>query len=469
MFTKALARFVIETKASDIPETILAGAQDALTDTLGVALAGTLEPGADIATHWVRDLGAKPQATFWGHDLATSAAEAAFANGVCAHALDFDDSHPSLRGHPSATMVPTALAVGEVAAASGEAVLAAYALGLEIAGKLGRALGHGHFLRGWHTTATIGVFSSTAVAARLWGLDANGLQRAWGLAASQMSGLVRNFGTMTKSFHAGHAARCGVLSVWMVRHGFTADSAIFDGKGNVLDTYRGGDDGEALAVLVGGLGQPWEMAEPGIYVKRWPCCYSNHRAVGGLLTLIEKHGLRADEVTEVAIGFLPGTDTALVSYNPKTGLEGKFSIEYVAAAILLDGKLTLETFADAMVQRPQVRELMRKVRRYPIADSKLYSGVVGYTDVAVQTPRGCFEIRVDRVPGSPAWPMTEQDRAGKFMDCAARVLGTSGAERLLDLSRRCRTLPDIRELAQATVPAPGLLRQERAAQTAALS
>jgi len=469
MFTKALARFVIETKASDIPETILAGARNALTDTLGVALAGTLEPVADIAAHWVRDLGAKPQATFWGHDLATSVAEAAFANGVCAHALDFDDSHPSLRGHPSATMVPTALAVGEVAAAPGEEVLAAYALGLEIAGKLARGLGHGHFLRGWHTTATIGVFSSTAVAARLWGLDANGLQRAWGLAASQMSGLVRNFGTMTKSFHAGHAARCGVLSVWMVRHGFTADSAIFDGKGNALDTYRGGDDGEALSELVGSLGQPWEMAEPGIYVKRWPCCYSNHRAVGGLLTLIEKHGLQADEVTEVAIGFLPGTDTALVSYNPKTGLEGKFSIEYVAAAILLDGKLTLETFADAMVQRSRVRELMRKVRRYPIADDKLYSGVVGYTDVTVQTPRGRFEIRVDRVPGSPAWPMTETDRAGKFMDCAARVLGASGAERLLDLAQRCRTLADIRELAQATVPATGRPRQGRAAQTAVLS
>jgi len=428
-----------------------------------------VEPVAEIAAHWVREVGARPQATFWGHELATSVADAAFANGVCAHALDFDDSHPSLRGHPSATIVPTALAVGELANASGEEVLASYALGLEIAGKLGRALGQGHFLRGWHTTATIGAFSSTAVAARLWGLDTEGLQRAWGLAASQMSGLVRNFGTMTKSFHAGHAARCGVLSVWMVRHGFTADSTILDGKVNALDTYRGGDDGEALAALVGGLGQPWEMLEPGIYVKRWPCCYSNHRAVGGLFALIEKHGLQEDEITEVAVGFLPGSDTALVSHDPKTALEGKFSIEYVAAAILLDGKLTLETFTDAMVQRPQVRELMRKVRRYPISDAKLYSGVTGYTDVTVRTPRGCFEIRVDRVPGSPAWPMTQEERVGKFMDCAARVLGTSGAERLLDLGQRCRTLPDIRALAQATVPVSGLSRRERSVPIPVLS
>lgn len=462
MITERLAQFVVETKVSDIPEAILTGARDALIDTVGVALAGTLEPVAGIAARWIRDLGARPQATFWGGELATSPVEAAFANGVCAHALDFDDSHPSLRGHPDATMVPAALAVGEVARVPGEEVLAACVLGLEIAGKLGRALGHGHYLRGWHTTATVGALSCTAVAARLWGLDAIGLQRAWGLAASQMSGLVRNFGTMAKPFHAGYAARCGVLSVWMARCGFTADSAIFDGNGNVLDTYRG-DDGEPLADLVGRLGQPWEMADPGVYVKRWPCCYSSHRAVGGLFTLIERHGLKVEEVTEVAVGFLPGTDTALVSRNPRNGLEGKFSVEYVVAATLLDRRLTLETFTDAMVQRPQVRELMRKVRRYSIADDRLYSGISGYTDVAVQTPRGRFELRVDRVPGSPAWPMTEQDRVGKFMDCAARVLGTPGAGHLLDLCRRCRTVPDIRELVRATVPAAGHPQRERAA------
>lgn len=460
MITETLARFVVDTKAADIPEAVLAGARNALIDTVGVALAGTLEPVADIVARWMQDLGARPQATCWGLNLASSAAEAAFANAVCGHALDFDDSHPSLRGHPSTTMVPAALAVGEVAGARGEEVLAAYALGLEIAGKLARALGHGHFLRGWHTTATIGALSTTAVAARLSGLDATGLQRAWGLAASQMSGLVRNFGTMTKPFHAGHAARCGVISAWMARHGFTADRAIFEGRGGALDAYRG-DDGEDPAELVGRLGRPWELIEPGVYVKRWPCCYSNHRAIGGLFTLIERLDLQAEEVTEVAVGFLPGTDTALVSHDPQTGLEGKFSIEYVAAATLLDRKLTLETFTDAMVQRPPVRELMRKVRRYPIADEKVYSGISGYTDVAVLTPRGRFEVRVDRVPGSPAWPMTEQDRVEKFMDCAGRVLGAPGAGKLLELARRCGTLPDIGELVRATVPGAPRARQVR--------
>jgi len=465
MLTERLARFVIETRTADIPPAVIDGARDALIDTVGVALAGTLEPVGEIVARWIAEVGAKPQCALWGSALASSPAEAAFANGVCAHALDFDDSLTTLRGHPSATMVPAALAVGEVVGASGADVLAAYALGLEVAGKLGRVMGHGHYLRGWHSTATIGVFSSTAAAARVWGLNAEQLCRAWGLAASQMGGLIRNFGTMTKPFHAGHAARCAVQSVWMARTGFTTDGGIFDGKDSVLATYRG-DDGMALGAALDLLGKPWEMLEPGIYVKRWPCCYCNHRPVGGMLELIAKHGIRADEVRAIEVGFLPGSDSALVSLDPHTGLEGKFSIEYCAAATVLDGKLTLESFTDIMVQRPPIRELIKKVRRYRIASDKVYSGVVGYTDVAIDTARGRFEMRVERTPGSPAWPMTGQDRIEKFMDCAGRVLGEPAARRLLSLAQSCATLPDIRELLRATVPAGGKATATRAPQTA---
>jgi 2-methylcitrate dehydratase PrpD len=463
MLTETLARFVIETRASDLPGETIEAARDALIDTVGVALAGTREPVGELAARWVRESGAKPQAACWGTDLATSPAEAAFANGIDSHALDFDDTHPSVRGHPSATLMPAALAVAETVGASGADVLAAYVIGMEIAGKLGRALGHSHYLRGWHSTSTVGTLAATAVAARLYGLDVAGLRRAWGLAASQMSGLVRNFGTMTKPFHAGHAARCGVLSAWMAKNGFTSNTEIFDARGGALDAYRGDHPGEPMADLVRSLGKPWEIIEPGIYVKRWPCCYSSHRTIGGLLNLIEQHRLRSEEIAEVAIGFLPGGDVALVSRDPHTALEGKFSVEYAVAALLLDGGLKLETFTDAMVQRPQARELIGRVRRYAIADDKLYSGITGYNDLAVRTPRGSFEVRIDKVPGSPAWPMTESDRAAKFLDCATRVLGAAGAERLLDLARGAQSLPDIRELTGATAPAKTRVARARAA------
>ncbi len=454
MLTRQLAQFVVDTDVRRIPAKVLEGSRDALIDTIGCALAGSLEPISEIAVKWVRETGARGQATVLGQPLKTSPAEAAFANGMSGHALDFDDSLPTLRGHPSTTMGPAALAVAEVAGSSGEAVLAAFALGLEVAGTLGRAVGSGHYLRGWHTTGSIGAFSSTAAAARLWGLSADQLQAAWGLAASQVSGLVRNFGTMTKPFHAGNAARIGVVSAWMAREGFTADTEIFDGKNNFFSTY-GGEDGEALADVIAQLGKPWEMLEPGIYVKRWPCCYCNHRPVGGMLKLIEKHGIRADEVTGVEIGFLPGSDTALVSGNPVTGLEGKFSIEYVTAALFLDGKLTLETFTDPMVMRPEVRAFMPKVKRSRIESKGTFSGVVGYSDVAVETKRGRFTIREEHAPGSPEAPMTPADRVEKFMDCAGRVLGERGARGLLDQLEGLGTVPSVAKVMAAMSPQAG--------------
>jgi 2-methylcitrate dehydratase PrpD len=461
MLTQRLAEFVTQTRTEDIPAEVLDGARDAIEDTIGCAIAGSMEPAAEIAASWVRQTGARAQSTVWGSDLRTSPAEAAFANGIASHALDFDDSLPSLRGHPSATMVPAALAIAEAGGATGEAVLAAYAVGLEVAGKLGRATGVGHYMHGWHSTATIGVFSSTAVAARLWNLGTEQLQNAWGIAASQTSGLVRNFGTMTKPFHAGHAARNGVLAAWMAREGYTANPSIFDEQG-FFATYGFGN-AEPLAELLDKLARPWEMREPGIYVKRWPCCYCNHRPVGGILQLMEEHGIEPDEIEAVEIGFVRGSDDALGGPNPQTGLEGKFSMEYVAAATLLDRKLTLETFTDPMVRRPEARALTARVRRYRVDDEKIYSSKFGYTDVAITTKRGRYTVRATRVPGSPEWPMTAAERKEKFMDCASRVLGPQGAERLSDRITRIKSQPDVSAVMAATIPGTAAVRPPSAA------
>ena len=254
MITSTLSRFVVETRIDDIPDAVFVASRDALIDTLGVALAGAREPAAEMAARWVEEIGARPQATMWGRPRATSAAEAAFTNGICAHALDFDDSHPSARGHASASLIAAAIAAAEVVGASGREVLAAYAIGLEVAGKIGRIFGHGHLQRGWHPTASVGLLGSTSVAARLWGLEAGQLERAWGLAGSQIGGLVRNFGTMTKPFHAGHAARSGLLSAWLAKQAFTADNAIFDEQGGIFAIY-GGDDGEPAEAVIDLPGQ----------------------------------------------------------------------------------------------------------------------------------------------------------------------------------------------------------------------
>jgi 2-methylcitrate dehydratase PrpD len=451
MITQRLAEFVIDTRTADVPGDVLDASRDALIDTIGVALVGSLDEVGEITLRYVSDLGARREAAVWGSLLATTTAEAAFANGVCGHALDFDDVHASVHGHPSTTLVPAIIAAGEAAGASGRDVLAAYAVGLEVGGKLGAAFGNGHYQRGWHSTATTGVFATAAAAARLLGLSVAQLRHALGLAASQASGLLRNFGTMTKPFHAGHAARCGVQSALLARAGFTADISIFDGDTGFLRTY-GEADAQPLEPLVGRLGKPWEAVSPGISYKRWPCCYCNHRSIGVLLEMLKKHDIKAADVQAIEIGFPPGTDTPLIHMNPQTGLEAKFSIEYSAAATILDGKVGIDTYTDVMVNRPEARAMLKKVRRYRIDDGKMYSGAVGFNDVLVRTGRGEFKARESRAPGSPDWPMSAAERNDKFLDCAGRVLGSAGAKRVLDLLVATASLPGIAELTRAMVP-----------------
>lgn len=452
MLTQRLAEFVIDTPVSAIPDNVMDASRDALIDTLGVALAGSLDEVGEIALRYVRDLGARKEASIWGTPVSTSMAEAVFVNGIFGHALDFDDVHASVHGHPSTTLIPATVSVGEAVGASGKDVLAAYAVGLEVGAKLGIALGSGHYQRGWHSTATTGVFASTAAAARLLGLNVGQLRNALGLAASQAAGLLRNFGTMTKPFHAGHAARCAVQSALLARAGFTADTSIFDGKDSFLGTYAE-KDVQPLEPLIDQLGRFWEIITPGISFKRWPCCYCNHRSIGAMLPLIKQHGIRAEDVLAVEIGFPPGSDTALIHTDPKTGLEGKFSIEYVAAATLLDGKIGIDSFTDVMVNRPEVRALMQKVRRYRIADSKMYSGAVGYNDILIRTTTGEIKAREDRAPGSRDWPVSAAERDEKFLDCAGGVLGNIGARRVLELATGVRTLGNVADLARAMVPA----------------
>ena len=449
LLTERMARVVVDTAA--VPDAVLAGAKVALADALACGLAGSLDEGSEIVLRWVNETGGKPQAAVWGSAVRTSAAEAALANGTYMHALDFDDTLPTQRGHPSSTLVPVVMAVGEVAGSSGREALTAFALGLEVAGVLGRAFGNGHYLHGWHPTSTVGIFAATAAAARLSGLTAQQLCRAWGIAASQASGLTRNFGTMTKPFHPGLAARGAVMSTWLARQDFTADAQIFDGKGSFLATYAG-EDGKPLAGLVDELGVRWGMLDPGINYKRWPCCSCNHRAIGGLLEMLAEHAIATEEVESIAVGFPPGADDALKYDRPQTGAEGKFSIQYSVAATLLDRRITLETYTDAMLRRPEALVLMDKVRRYKIPDDKVYSGTVGYNDVELVTRRGTFKRRIDRSPGSIAWPMSAAEQEAKFLDCAGRVLGTTGAGALLQLVREADRLPEISALVRATVP-----------------
>jgi 2-methylcitrate dehydratase PrpD len=446
--TERLARFVCETNA--LPRDVEDAAKVALMDTLGCALAGFREPASSLAREHVADIGGRPAAAVWGSTLRAAPADAAFANGVATHVLDFDDTLATLRGHASAPALAVALAIGEQLRASGRAVLLAYALGIEVAGKLGRIFGDGHYLKGWHSTATVGVFAATAVAAKLRGDDERALRNAWGIAAAECGGVLRNFGTMSKAFQAGHAARSAILAEDLARRGFTANEAIFDGKDSFQRLY--GSTVEDSERHVGRLGKPWDLVDPGMNYKRWPCCYCSHRGLGGLIDLMARHQLQPADVRKIRIGFPPGADEPLAYDDPQTGLEGKFSAQYPIAALMLDGRLDLQSFTDEMVRRPAVREWLGRIERYRVPDAKVYSGTVGFTDVTVETARGEFSVRIDKGPGSRDWPIAPRDHQEKFLSCVRTVLAPEAAERLLAQVTTFDGATDVNGLVEAAMP-----------------
>ncbi len=446
--THRLADFVSATPTSEVPDSVLAGARDALIDTLGCGLAGIDDEPSRIAQQWLVEQAGAPQAHVWGTSLKAPAGDAAFANAIASHTLDFDDSSLNLRGHPSALMMSTAAAVGEATHATGREVLAAYACGLEIAAKLSPAIGPGHYFRGWHTTATIGTFGAAAIAGRLWKLTPEAICRAFGLAASQACGLTRNFGSMAKSYHIGHAAKCGITSAWLAARGFTADAAIFDGKNGFIEVYRG-ERSIPLDESLAKLGAPWELDHPGLYRKRWPCCYAVHRPAAGLLQLLERNSIATADIRQIRIGYLPGVQHPLIHHDPHTGLEAKFSTEYCMAAAAHDRELTIQSFTDDSVARAPVRELMAKVTSYEIPDKQVYNGLTGYNDITVETSSGIFSLHIDRTPGSPDWPIVGAQLEEKFLSCARNVLHEQDAMHALRMASEAVTMPDISTLCAA--------------------
>src|SRR5213592_834107 len=232
--TSVIAEFIVKSRWEDCPVAAVDAARRAILDCVGVMLAGSAEPAARIVQQIAESEGGAPLATIVGTRRRTGAVWAALANGTAAHALDFDDTNFAMLGHPSAPVLAAGLAAGELALADGQALVHAFLLGFEVETTLAAVINPEHYDHGWHATCTLGTLGAAAAAARLLGLDTAQIRTALAVAASQSSGLKENFGTMTKPFHAGHAARSGVLAALLAREGWTASERAIEGPQGFL-------------------------------------------------------------------------------------------------------------------------------------------------------------------------------------------------------------------------------------------
>ena len=425
--TEDVVRFITDTPAEAIPPEAITAAKRALLDTAGVTLAGVPEDGPTIVRELAAENGPGP-VSILGSDQRALLLDAALATGTAAHALDYDDTTVPLHGHPSAPLLPAVFALAEERGCSGPALLDAFVIGFEVEARLGHAVDPSHYLHGWHATATAGTLGVAAAGARLAGLDAERTGHALGIALSLAGGSRANFGSMTKPLHVGNAARGGLQSVLLAERGFTAAEDSIGGPMGFLELFAA--EGEAAPERLESLGERWGIVDPGINVKRYPCCYGTARSADGLFALVGEHDLQPDQVERIDVRLEPGGLAALIHPRPQDGLQGKFSMQYVLAAILLDRELRLSSFEDEAVLRPEARSLIERIHTSEGAPPPELGDVPKFSHVAVTLAGGGrIEHAVDEAAGSADHPLSWDELADKYRDTAGRVLDTEAVER----------------------------------------
>jgi 2-methylcitrate dehydratase PrpD len=443
--TKKIAKFVVDTKYETIPSKAIETAKLAVRDCLGVALAGSKEEDAKICAEIARQEDAKEESTVIGQGFKSSALQAAFANGTAAHAMDFDHSF-TLLGQPTAPIIPAIFALGDSLGAGGRQILEAYTTGFEVTGKLAYSLRDSKH-DAWHAPSTLGSFGAAAGCAKLLGLSASQIEMALGIAASMASGIVGNFGTMTKPLHVGLGARNGVLAAKLAQSGYTANAQAIEAGMGFYNVFHGGTTIHSEAVEE--LGQSYALENDGIRIKPYPCGGLTHQAIDTVLEFRAKHGITAEMVESIDVDVMRHTYERIVFKVPQNGIQGKFCMPYLLARAIIDGRVFIDAFTDSAVRDPNVLKLAERIQMR--LDNNLPSTDLGSRPcrVTLRLKNGQTHSRVvQNAKGSPEFPLTADELKGKFTDCARQTLNESATNRVLDDLDRLETLKDIRPLCQ---------------------
>ena len=444
--TRSLGEFVSALRFEALPQAAIDVVRLGFTDCVATMLAGSTEPVARIMRESLGTRGAKGEARLdFGAERA-SAPEAALVNGTAGHALDYDDV--ALAGHPSTVLVPAVLAEAEALGADGRAAVAAYVAGYETWAHLVERDPDPYHRKGWHPTAVMGPVAAAAAIANLRRLDAEKATMAIAIGASMSAGVVANFGTMTKPFHAGRAAQSGVTAARLAAAGMTASADALEHPIGLLRALspQGRVDTETP---LDNLGKTWRIAEKGLNVKKYPMCYGVHRALDGMLDLVRAHKLTPAAVKEIAVTTGKTQATMLRNHRPQTGLEAKFSMEFAMASALTAGRAGLSELTDGFVRRPDVQSAMGKVSiatTDTVAEDDPIFAAFDKIDVTLGDGRRLASPELCYARGHWALPLRPDELWTKFRDCAETTLQENGARALFDGLQSLERHGNLREL-----------------------
>ncbi len=432
--THALAERIAAQRLEDAPEAAIRVATQCLLDWIGVAIAARDEPLVRILIEDAVEDGGHGDVTVIGSDARLTPLQAAMVNGAMGHALDYDDV--IFMGHPTAPVAPAVFAAAERRRSTGADMLAAFIAGFETECRVARFVGPSHYARGWHSTGTFGTFGAAAAAGHLYRLSAGQFRHAFGLAATQASGLKSMFGTMAKPFHAGHAARGGLFAARLAGRGFSANEAAIEAAQGFADTQSDATRPDDAAAE-----PPGGYFLPGTLFKYHAACYLTHSSIEAAQALRRAHNLDLDAIEAIEISVDPGHLSVCNIAAPQTGLECKFSLS-MTAAMALKGEATSDEalYSDATAQRPDLISLSERVSVTPTSRGttarltlRLADGSVLDRTVDVATPERDLDAQQSRL---------EQ----KFRALVAPRMGDKRAEAIIETISSLRDLKDSQSL-----------------------
>ncbi len=450
--TKYVADFVDSAKYEDIPDDVIELGKKSILDGIGLALSGSVANTGNLIRRYIQGLGCTTgDATIIGTSDSSASPFAALVNGIAIHNDDFDDTYLSPANgvgvHPTVTVLPAALALAESGRRSGKDLLTAYHLGAEVESKIADAIVLRNSEDPFHPTGTCGVFGSAAACGKIRGLDRDQLACAIGIAAGQASGLRENFGTMTKSFTAGHAAESGLVAVTLAALGWTASKQILEAP---LGFFRTENETFDSNRIQGRLGKPWTFSSPGISLKRFPSGALTHPAMDTLLGIIAQNHIHSADVKAVNVDASSNVFNTLLHHHPSTGLQGKFSMEFCLGILLLQGQAGIGQFTDEVVQRPDVQAMIARIHFR--SDHRLGRSESDrlMTTIELRLRNGQIITAQNAVAkGSPGNPLTIEEVADKFQSCAQYAKWPKGkSDAIVQQVRSLEDLKDVSRLAK---------------------
>jgi 2-methylcitrate dehydratase PrpD len=435
--SQRIAAFAAATVYETIPERVRDRAKLHMLDVIGTALAATRHEFSHRALAGLKALGEPGAHTVIGMPVKLPLRDAVLLNGILAHGLDYDDTHPGAIVHPSSSAFPCALGVAEKVGASGRDLVTAYVLGVDVATRVGVTAAGAMHTSGFHTTGIAGHFGCVVAAGKLLGLDADALARAQGLAGSTASALSehRADGAWNKRMHPGWAGVGGITAALLARGGYIGTRRIYEGADGLFRSHTGERYAEVdCSRMSADLGSRWLINE--VAIKPFPICHLLHACADSAIALKRKYELTSDRIAKVRALLHPETfhyvcEPAEMRRRPTSEYMAKFSVQYVVAACLVRGKFGFAELEDDALQDPAVLALAQRVSHNADPESqfpKYFSG-----GVVVTTTDGREFVHMEKINrGAGDRALSAEDIAAKFVDNAELVMPRTKAERIRD-------------------------------------